>query len=146
MIAEAIGSEPFPLKRETGRWCDFSLQTHRHGEETAEKPHFLLTRQEWIWLVLQGIPGGSDTISQMPSQLVLFLCCGLGWFQACRVAFQSSQRFPTLPAAKRVDCFIWSSSFLSHLINSQPLEEPLAVVVLPALLHLFSLNSLICWE
>lgn len=44
---DRIRAIPKTLEREMDRWCDCCLQIHRHGEDTAEKPHFLMTRQEW---------------------------------------------------------------------------------------------------
>lgn len=61
---------------------------------------------------------GLSSISGVPAdRLCKALWCSSPWF-----------------AAKPVDCFMPSSSFLSHLINSQALQKPLAVMMIPALL------------
>lgn len=92
-----------------------------------------LGKQEQIGLVLQALPSVPCVPVSVPAQHVLFMCFGakLDFRCASRQALQSS--FPWF-AAEPVGCFMPSSSFLSHLINSQALQEPLAVMMLPALL------------
>lgn len=74
-------------------------------------------------------------VSQMPGQHVLFMCFGvkLDFRCASRQALQSSSAFLPLTCSKACGLLYASSSFLSHLINSQALQGPL-VMMLPALL------------